>query len=54
MLKLNPHVMVGNGQNSKSFIINLILDFRDKDLQKLVLKQNYGQHRMLKSILMTI
>lgn len=40
MFKLNSHVVIGNGKNCKPLIFNLIFIFRQKKLQKFILKQN--------------
>ena len=58
MLKLNPQIMVSNGQNSQSLITKVPLplfpNLGERNLQKLILQQNNGKHDMLERILMAV
>jgi hypothetical protein len=58
VLKLNPKVVIGNGQNSQplvaKFPVALLPDFGESDLQKLVLQQNNREHDVLECIFVAV
>ena len=62
MLELHPQVVVSNRQDRQSLIVDLVVSasllaslvFPHEGAQKLILKQDYREHRVLQGVLVAV